>query len=204
MLLASYTANSLSAKIESGKGLRVGVDRCGRGVRWKSGLLKIPEETSFVSPIEINFFSNKNSENNKIVLSTKINWQLLREKVDFSFCLWITGELNSWSFIFFSFNSLIAKIYHNKTVEPDCLALSRVSWARKASFSFRILQISDANETSFIAHRIEAIALLVAIEAHLIDLEFIDAISGRKAKLLGLRWFVLLWKDELLTLCFWF
>jgi hypothetical protein len=56
----------------------------------------------------------------------------------------------------------------------------------KNGFSFEILQIPDSNKTSFIAHCIEAMALFVSIEAHLIDLELIDAIGGREAKLFWL------------------
>lgn len=49
-----------------------------------------------------------------------------------------------------------------------------------------ILQVPDSNETSFIAQCIEAAALLIAIEAHLIDLEFVDAVGGRETKLFRL------------------
>jgi hypothetical protein len=62
---------------------------------------------------------------------------------------------------------------------------------REKRFSFGILQIPDSNETRFITQCVKAIALLVSIEANLIDEKFIDSIGGRLAIALGLSRLIL-------------
>jgi hypothetical protein len=48
---------------------------------------------------------------------------------------------------------------------------------------FEILQMLDANETSFVAQCIETAAFLVAIEAHLVYLQYICILGGCNAKI---------------------
>lgn len=50
-------------------------------------------------------------------------------------------------------------------------------------YSIGILQIFNSKETSFVTQSEEAVALLVAIEANLVDLQLIDAVGGRESPL---------------------
>jgi hypothetical protein len=86
----------------------------------------------------------------------------------------MTAVFNSFSFYFNQSSSISTVTNAFSTNTTGEMLIKR----REKRFSFGILQIPDSNETRFITQCVKAIALLIAIEANLIDEKFIDSIGG--------------------------